>query len=243
MRSGQLEAMTSNTLASLTMPTTRGTHLHLRRQAAVSRRSVAGCRPRRSACAHCLSREAPLLLQAAVRLREPGSDVASPDRNTASRHKSRRVPPAAAEITLPDIVAARDAWAAAVSRRDLEAVCQLYDGCGSRLLGTLDVESTGIRASASSIRSYFRGFLLERHSSITPLFCDGGDGAGVLRLSPGVVAYSGYYSFNLVPAAGQPCVAHAKFTFVYRRAATDGRVLIALHNSGLTPLGIRSDAQ
>ena len=169
-----------------------------------------------------------------MRLREP-------DRDTASRRPSR-VPPAAADISLLDIVAARDAWAAAVSRRDLDAVCKLYDDAGSRLLGTLDVESTGIRASASSIRSYFRGFLLERHSSITPLFCDGGDGAGALRLSPGVVAYSGDYSFSLVPTAGQPCVAHAKFTFVYRRA-TDGRLLVALHNSGLTPLGIRSDAQ
>jgi hypothetical protein len=167
-------------------------------------------------------------------------------RSTTSRQTSR-IPPAAdegsrpdiAEISLREIVAARDAWAAAVSRRDLDAVCALYDPSGSRLLGTLDVESTGIRASASSIRSYFRGFLLERHRAITPLFCDGSDGQGVLRLSPGVVAYSGYYSFSLVPFVGQPCVAHAKFTFVYRRApAGASGLLIALHNSGLTPAGI-----
>ena len=146
--------------------------------------------------------------------------------------------PGFADISLAEIVAARDAWAAAVSRRDLDAVCALYDPCGSRLLGTLDVESTGIRASASSIRSYFRGFLLERHRSIMPVFCDGGEGRGLLRLSPGVAAYSGYYSFSLVPIAGQPCVAHAKFTFVFRRASRGPGLLIALHNSGLTPAGI-----
>lgn len=147
-----------------------------------------------------------------------------------------------AEITHSEVIAARDAWADAVSRRDLEAVCALYDPDGARLLGTLDVDETGVRASARSIRAYFTGFLRERHVSIAPLFCDAGDGAGLLRLGPGVAAYSGYYAFRLVPVAAPPCVAHAKFTFVYRRSGDDGRLLIALHNSGLTPVGIMKAA-
>jgi hypothetical protein len=61
-------------------------------------------------------------------------------------------------------------------------------------------------------------------------------------LGPGVAAYSGYYAFRLVPTAAPPCVAHAKFTFVYRRSSEDGRLLIALHNSGLTPVGIMEAA-
>jgi hypothetical protein len=201
----------------------------------------------RSRATRAAPREAPLLLQSAVRLREPRrpepaappSASASPASQTVSRSQ-----PAAdiADITHAEVISARDAWADAVSRRDLEAVCALYDPDGARLLGTLDCEKTGVRASARSIRAYFTGFLRDRHVSIAPLFCDGGDGAGVLRLGPGVAAYSGYYAFRLVPTAAPPCVAHAKFTFVYRRSSEDGRLLIALHNSGLTPVGIMEAA-
>ena len=238
--------MAATALAACSAPATPCRQMQQRLQAGLAAGKVpaAGrgrCRTRQRLCiVPACARDAPLLLQAAVRLREPG-------RATASRQPSRvppaaaeiPPPPAAAEVTLPEIVAARDAWAAAVSRRDLDAVCKMYDPSGSRLLGTLDVDATGIRASASCIRTYFQGFLLERHVSILPLFCDGGDGADVMRLAPGVAAYAGYYSFRLVPTAGTTCVAHAKFTFVYRRVA-DGRLLIALHNSGLTPVGIRS---
>ena len=231
--------MASSSLATFVVPTSQCRSAHHLRRPPPSRAGRACCLAREPpACV----RDAPLLLQAAVRLPE---SVPALDRSTASRRPSRVLPvadetsrPEFADISLAEVVAARDAWAAAVSRRDLDAVCALYDPRGSRLLGTLDVESTGIRASASSIRSYFRGFLLERHRSITPVFCDGGEGQGVLRLSPGVAAYSGYYSFSLVPITGLPCVAHAKFTFVFRRATHGPGLLIALHNSGLTPAGI-----
>jgi len=204
----------------------------------------------RGRAAAATARDAPLRLQFAVRPREPRrAEAATQPWATASPPRSdsrtRAVAGPASEVTVAEVVAARTAWADAVSRRDLDAVCSLYDCRGARLLGTLDCHETGIRATACSIQDYFRGFLLERHVSVAPLFCDAGDdlGSDVLSLGPGVAAYSGYYAFRLQPAGAPPCVAHAKFTFVFRRSAKDGRLLIRLHNSGLTPAGVTPAAE
>lgn len=137
-------------------------------------------------------------------------------------------------ITPEDVKHARDTWRAAVEARDVGAVLALYAGDG-RLLGTLDTADTDRRQRSYRIRDYFEQFL--DREEIRVEFRRTVTSEDVVALGPGLAAYVGYYDFVL-RGGGIEEVAKAKFTFVYRRGE-DGRLEILIHNSGLTPEGVR----
>ena len=179
------------------------------------------------------------------------ADIATmTDCNVAQTHPSI--------ITVKDVKDARQAWCDAVRSRDTEAVTALYEP-GAELLGTFDTSSAGIRRKGTGkVREYFDHFL--SCEELIPTFhdevCSGHSVPSsqvthsvflecqvcekdLVRAGPAVV-HSGFYDFALVQA-GEKFVAHAKFTFVYRRPESAGhakqQLLIAVHNSGLTPQG------
>lgn len=129
---------------------------------------------------------------------------------------------------------ARDAWITAVEARDIDAVVALYDPDGGRLLGTLDDAQTPPRSNHARIRDYFEMFLA--NDAVEARFPAQVFEKDVQRMGPDHIAYHGYYSFRL-EKDGQARIAHAKFTYLYRRTEDD-RLLILAHNSGLTPHGI-----
>ena len=59
----------------------------------------------------------------------------------------------------------------------------------------------------------------------------------IIQLGPNHVIYSDYYTFELTKD-GKTRVAKAKFSYVYRRKTGHPGLLIATHNSGITPEGI-----
>ena len=92
-----------------------------------------------------------------------------------------------------------------------------------------------MRSGKDKIREYFVGFLETNYDTVVPNFPAVIAEGDIQQLGDGVVAYSGYYTFDLAkgPAAK---VANAKFTYIYKRGE-DGKLKILLHNSGFTPAG------
>ena len=136
-------------------------------------------------------------------------------------------------ITIQDIINARDLWIAAVRKRDIEATITLYDRERGTLLGTVDKPENGIRTGAERIRDYFNHFL-GGNDEVEPTFPK--DAEANMQTFDNVATYSGYYTFRLVRGK-RARIANAKFTFVYQKQP-DGQVKILVHNSGLTPQGI-----
>ncbi len=136
-------------------------------------------------------------------------------------------------ITIDDIRQARDAWVRAVERRNVDEVVALYDSQEAVLLGTVDTDEVGPRKGVECIRGYFKRFLA--NDEVRALFSSSVEEAHIEYYGDMYVAYSGYYAFTLVKDGGAR-VAHAKFTYVYKRV--NDKLFIVLHNSGLTPRGI-----
>ena len=94
---------------------------------------------------------------------------------------------------------------------------------------------TGVRSGKDKIREYFVGFLETNYDTVLPNFPPTIEEADLQQLGPGVVSYSGYYTFDLSKGTTNK-VANAKFTYIYKRGR-DGKLKILLHNSGFTPAG------
>ena len=92
-----------------------------------------------------------------------------------------------------------------------------------------------VRTGKDKIREYFVGFLQTSYDTVVPDFPATISEGDIQQLGPGVVAYSGYYRFDL-SKNGAGKVANAKFTYIYKRGR-DGKLKILLHNSGFIPAG------
>lgn len=137
-------------------------------------------------------------------------------------------------VTVEEVKVARRAWRQAVESRDVDRVLALYAHDG-RLLGTLDDGGTPRRQNRQRIREYFETFVAR--DAIRVQFRQTVTADDIVLVGPGHAVYSGYYDFAFLEG-GVPRTAEATFTFVYRREP-DGRLRILVHNSGLTPAGIR----
>jgi hypothetical protein len=137
-------------------------------------------------------------------------------------------------VSVAEVTAARDAWIAAVQALDVEATTKLYDTDNVRLLGTVDTEDNKLRNNHGLIHEYFEHFL--SNDRIVAKFPDVTDD-NIIQLGPNHVIYSDYYTFELTKD-GKTRVAKAKFSYVYRRKTGHPGLLIATHNSGITPEGI-----
>jgi len=123
-------------------------------------------------------------------------------------------------VPTPDEIARRfDAWDAALSSGDPDAVVALY-ALDAVLLPTF---SDTVRTTEEGRRDYFAGFLLRRPRARIV--------EGHARAFGDVAVHSGIYAF--VFGAGPEREARARFTFVYRRI--DGRWWIVEHHSSAMP--------
>ena len=95
---------------------------------------------------------------------------------------------------------------------------------------------TGVRSGKDKIREYFVGFLETNYDTVLPNFPPTIEEADLQQLGPGVVSYSGYYTFDLSKGTTNK-VANAKFTYIYKRSEDGSGLKILLHNSGFTPAG------
>lgn len=137
-------------------------------------------------------------------------------------------------ISVEEVTAARDAWVQAVEARDVHATVRLYDTDNVRLLGTVDTEDNKLRNNHHLIEEYFHHFL--SNEMIKAKFPDVTED-NIIQLGPNHVIFSDYYTFELTKD-GKTRMAKAKFSYVYRRKAGVQGLLIATHNSGITPEGI-----
>jgi len=137
-------------------------------------------------------------------------------------------------ITVAEVTAARDAWVQAVQNLDVDATTKLYDTDNVRLLGTVDTEDNKLRNNHALIHEYFVHFL--SNDKIVAKFPEVTDD-NIIQLGPNHVIFSDYYTFELTKD-GKTRMAKAKFSYVYRRKAGHQGLLIATHNSGITPEGI-----
>jgi len=136
-------------------------------------------------------------------------------------------------VTVKEVEEARDSWIAAVKKGSVDDTVALYDPDVGKLLGTVDLDD--VRTGKDKIREYFVGFLQTSYDTVVPDFPATISEGDIQQLGPGVVAYSGYYRFDL-SKNGAGKVANAKFTYIYKRGR-DGKLKILLHNSGFTPAG------
>jgi hypothetical protein len=137
-------------------------------------------------------------------------------------------------ISVDEVTAARDAWVQAVEARDVHATVSLYDTENVRLLGTVDTEDNKLRNNHHLIEEYFHHFL--SNDMIKAKFPEVTED-NIIQLGPNHVIFSDYYTFELTKD-GKTRMAKAKFSYVYRRKAGVQGLLIATHNSGITPEGI-----
>jgi len=137
-------------------------------------------------------------------------------------------------ISVDEVSAARDAWIQAVEARDVHAVVALYDTENVRLLGTVDTEDNKLRNNHHLIEEYFHHFL--SNDRLVAKFPEVTED-NIIQLGPNHVIFSDYYTFELTKD-GKTRMAKAKFSYVYRRKAGVQGLLIATHNSGITPEGI-----
>ena len=98
------------------------------------------------------------------------------------------------------------------------------------------LRATDVRTGKDLIHQYFVGFLETNYDTVVPNFPATIAEGDLQQLGPGVVAYSGYYTFDL-SLKGSGKVANAKFTYIYKRDPASGKLKILLHNSGFTPAG------
>jgi len=132
------------------------------------------------------------------------------------------------------VTAARDAWVNSVQQLDVDATTQLYDTENVRLLGTVDTEDNKLRNNHALIHEYFTHFL--SNDKIVAKFPEVTED-NIIQLGPNHVIFSDYYTFELTKH-GKTRMAKAKFSYVYRRKTGHQGLLIATHNSGITPEGI-----
>jgi len=137
-------------------------------------------------------------------------------------------------ISVEEVSAARDAWVNAVQQLDVDGTTQLYDTENVRLLGTVDTEDNKLRNNHALIHEYFVHFL--SNDRIVAKFPEVTDD-NIIQLGPNHVIFSDYYTFELTKH-GKTRMAKAKFSYVYRRKTGHQGLLIATHNSGITPEGI-----
>jgi uncharacterized protein (TIGR02246 family) len=123
-------------------------------------------------------------------------------------------------VPTPDEIAQLfDAWDAALSSGDPDAVVALY-ALDAVLLPTF---SNRVRTTEEGRRDYFVHFLQRRpRASVVE---------GHARTYGDVAVHSGIYAFTF--GAGPVREARARFTFVYRRV--DGRWRIVEHHSSCMP--------
>jgi uncharacterized protein (TIGR02246 family) len=155
----------------------------------------------------------------------PTHDHASPE-----KHQS---------ITVKDVREARDKWIRAVERLSVPETVALYDiwtDNNAALLGTVDDEGDSIRNTRETIIEYFTGFL--NKDEIMAIFPDVTE-ENIIRLGQNHVIYSGYYTFFLTKNDIITEV-KAKFSYVYVRKPGVPHLLITTHNSGITPMGVKT---
>jgi len=158
----------------------------------------------------------------------------TPQGVTVIKKSAARGGPAPPPISVAEVTAARDAWIAAVQALDVEATTKLYDTDNVRLLGTVDTEDNKLRNNHGMIKEYFEHFL--SNDAIVAKFPDVTED-NIIQLGPNHVIFSDYYTFELTKH-GKTRMAKAKFSYVYRRKQGHPGLLIATHNSGITPEGI-----
>eukprot|EP00277_Geminigera_cryophila_P032898 CAMPEP_0173122580 /NCGR_PEP_ID=MMETSP1102-20130122/54273_1 /TAXON_ID=49646 /ORGANISM="Geminigera sp., Strain Caron Lab Isolate" /LENGTH=399 /DNA_ID=CAMNT_0014030019 /DNA_START=30 /DNA_END=1229 /DNA_ORIENTATION=+ len=137
-------------------------------------------------------------------------------------------------ISVEEVAAARDAWINSVQQLDVDATTLLYDTENVRLLGTVDTEDNKLRNNHALIHEYFTHFL--SNDKIVAKFPEVTED-NIIQLGPNHVIFSDYYTFELTKH-GKTRMAKAKFSYVYRRKTGHQGLLIATHNSGITPEGI-----
>merc|ERR1719181_2692530 len=98
-------------------------------------------------------------------------------------------------LSLADIQSAVETWIRTASKRDVNAMVQLYDPELGRLLGTVDNAEDVHRSTPSAIREYFVHFL-GGHEAVVPSFPTF-NAKDVIFLSKDTAIYNGYYTFAL----------------------------------------------
>ena len=130
-------------------------------------------------------------------------------------------------------------WIKAVEKLSVPETVALYDiwtDNNAALLGTVDDEGDSIRNTRETIIEYFTGFL--NKDEIMAIFPDVTE-ENIIRLGQNHVIYSGYYTFFLTKDDIITEV-KAKFSYVYVRKPGVPHLLITTHNSGITPMGVKT---
>ena len=154
---------------------------------------------------------------------------------TYAKRPSYSAPSSGRPISLDKVREARDMWIKAVESRSVAEMVALYDETGV-LLGTVDDEENDMRNNKESIAEYFTAFL-DRDEIMTS-FPDVTE-ENIIRLGQNHVIYSGYYTFFLTKDDIITEV-KAKFSYVYVRKPGVPHLLITTHNSGITPMGVKT---
>tara|TARA_B100001250_G_scaffold240415_1_gene206620 strand:- start:153 stop:515 length:363 start_codon:yes stop_codon:yes gene_type:complete len=113
-------------------------------------------------------------------------------------------------------------WIDLVSVQDIEGVVDLYSNDGL-LLGTFSDE---IRVGKDKIRDYFEFFLAKKPKA---LLVD-----SIMHIiDDNSCTFNGFYDFEVDGLNGKRKLAHARFTFVFKKQ--DSGVKILSHHSSVMP--------